>query len=110
MPFSKEVTQKVWDRADGLCERKLPNGQRCLAPGSEFHHIVLKGMGGRHGRFKKMADSKANCMLVCLGCHRERHEGHGWNDDADSLIPGADIRLALRAGVGISLRQEKDGG
>ena len=94
--FSTEVRWNVLERSEGLCERKLPTGQRCLAPGSEFHHIVLKKMGGRHGKYKEMVDSEANCMLVCLGCHRERHDHSSWNDDAADLIPGQDIRDRLR--------------
>ena len=98
MSFSIEVKQHVLDRSGGLCERKLPTGNRCLAPGSELHHIVLKKMGGRQGRFKKMADSEENAMLVCLECHRERHEGACWNDDADELVPGREVRDILRGG------------
>jgi len=96
MAFSREVKEAVLRRSSGLCERKLPNGQRCLALGAEFHHIVLRS---RHGkRIKKLADSEENCMLICLTCHRNRHDGVGWNADADSLVPGADFRLALREG------------
>ena len=101
MSFSKKVTQSVFDRSGGLCERKLPAGRRCMAPGSEFHHIVLKKMGGRQGEFKKLADSETNCMVVCLVCHRERHEGSGWNEDADEFILGREFREKLRRGLRI---------
>jgi len=60
-------------------------------------------MGGRHGRFKELVDSEANCMLVCLSCHSERHDTGSWNSDADSLVPGVDVRLALRTGMGMAL-------
>ena len=98
MSFSAAVRERVYDRSGSCCERKLPTGQRCLAPGAEYHHIILKGLGGRHGRFKKMADSEENCMMVCLGCHRERHEGPGWNEDAAGLVPGEEVRELLRRG------------
>ena len=97
--FSTEVRHSVWNRADGLCERKSRNGKRCFAPGAEFHHIVLKKMGGRQGRFKKLVDSEENCMMVCLNCHSERHDGVGWNEDADELVPGREVRLELKGGV-----------
>lgn len=103
MSFSRAVRQKVLFRSSGLCERWLPEGRRCLAPGAEFHHIVPKGMGGRRGEAKKLIDSEANCMLVCLKCHRERHEGHGWNEDADKLIPLGEIRRYLK-GAGVDVQ------
>ena len=81
MAFSKKTKELVLDRASGLCERILPNGWRCMAPGAEFHHIILKKMGGRHGEMKKTIDSPDNCMLVCLSCHRLRHEGKGWEEE-----------------------------
>ena len=98
LSFSLAVREKVWDRAGGMCERKMPTGQRCFAPGSEFHHIILKKMGGRQGKFKELSDSEANCMLVCLGCHKERHDGAGWNDDAAELVPGREVRDRLEKG------------
>lgn len=98
--FSAEVKSKVWLRADGLCERKLPTGQRCFAPGAEFHHIILKKMGGRHGEFKRLVDSMENAMVVCLGCHSERHDHGGWNEDADELVPGCEVRDRLKKGDG----------
>ena len=76
----------------------MPTGQRCFAPGCEFHHIVLKGMGGRKGEMKRLSDSESNCMVVCLECHRQRHEGLGWNEDADGLVPGEEIRSRLKKG------------
>jgi len=94
MPFNKEVREAVLRRSGGLCERKLWTGQRCMASGAEFHHIVRKGLGGRHGIFKKLSDSEANCMLLCIGCHQERHD-HSWNEDADELVPGREIRKLL---------------
>lgn len=78
MAFSKKTKETVWRRASGLCERILPNGKRCLAPGAEYHHIKLKGMGGRKGEMKKKIDALDNCLLVCIECHRQRHEGKGW--------------------------------
>ena len=78
MAFSKRTKEFVWQRASGLCERVKPDGKRCLAPGAEFHHILLKKMGGRKGGVKKKIDALDNCMLVCLECHRLRHEGEGW--------------------------------
>lgn len=75
MAFSPEVERRVWERAGGLCEDKLPNGKRCFGPGAEFHHKTLKKIGGRKGAMKKFIDSEENCMLVCLRCHRRRHGG-----------------------------------
>lgn len=76
MALSKAVREAVWKRASGLCERIKPDGKRCLAPGAEFHHIILKGMGGRKGEMKKWSDSEENIALVCLMCHRRIHDGH----------------------------------
>ena len=95
MGFSVKVRERVWDRSGGMCERKLPTGSRCLAPGSEFHHIILKKMGGRKGRYKELVDSEANCMLACLKCHKERHDSGSWNSDAADLVPGRDVRNLL---------------
>lgn len=93
MGFSDAVRRKVLERASGLCERKLPTGRRCLAPGAELHHIVPRS---HHGKKKKeLVDSEANCMLLCLGCHRDRHDTGRWNDDADELVPGCEIRALL---------------
>ena len=96
--FSAEVQFMVWERSGGLCERKLPTGQRCFAPGADYHHIILKKMGGRHGEMKKLINSEENCMLVCLGCHQQRHEAPSWNEDADELVPGRDFRDRLKRG------------
>lgn len=92
MSFSIAVREAVWERSSGLCERKLLTGQRCLAPGAEFHHIVLKSHHGR--KMRVLIDSKENCMLTCLNCHRERHDGV-WNEDADDLVPGLDVRRSV---------------
>lgn len=103
MSFGKYVVEKVQLRSGGLCERQLPDGRRCLAPGAEHHHIVLKGMGGRKGEMKKLIDSEENCMVICLSCHRQRHEGHGWNEDAADLVPGKEFRERLKKGGKIEL-------
>ena len=99
--FSPEVRQQVWQESGGLCERKHPDGRRCLAPGMEFHHLVPKRMGGRKGEVKKWVDSAKNCMLVCLHCHRTEPF---WNEDARELAKVArgwtaeDHRLAREIG------------
>lgn len=95
MAFSPKVKQAVLTRSGGLCERQLPSGRRCLSLGHDYHHIVRKGMGGRHGEAKKISDSEANCMMVCLSCHGERHDGQGWNEDAADLVPGKEFRAML---------------
>lgn len=85
MTVTAETKRIVWDRAGGLCERVLADGKRCSGPGAEIHHIKLKGMGGRKGEMKEKIDALDNLLLVCLQCHRERHEGKGWKEKGDGL-------------------------
>mgnify|MGYP001582454071 FL=1 len=93
--FSSAARREIRERSAGLCERKLPDGKRCLAPAVEEHHIVAKGMGGRHGIMKRLINDPRNGIDVCRQCH----EGAStWNDDADDLVPGKEFRERLRRG------------
>ena len=91
----RRVIEYVLRRSGGLCERKLPDGRRCLAPAADFHHIVPKRMGGRKGLFRKLFDDPRNIMAACRPCH---DCASSWNEDAASLVPGAEYRQALEAG------------
>ena len=90
--FSLKVKQKILDRSGQLCERKLPNGKRCLARVSDIHHIVAKKMGGRKGVYREAINDERNSMAVCRKCH---DMASMWNPDATELVPGGDFRTAL---------------
>ena len=72
----------VWDRDNGQCQNII-DGQKCLKPASEPHHIIPKGMGGRHGKAKVESESLDNYESRCLQCHHtillegKRYMGHG---------------------------------
>lgn len=68
MALSERARLMVWDRANGICE--MPG---CSRPGTEIHHIVHKGMGGRHGAMRKAIDHPSNLALICRQCHQEHH-------------------------------------
>ena len=91
--FSIEIRRRVQERCGGMCERKLPSGQRCGSPIWDFHHCVAKKMGGRHGIMKKLVNQIENCIAVCRGCH---DQASSWNEDATDLVPGKEFRQQLR--------------
>ena len=101
--FSLEVRREIRERSGGLCERKLPDGRRCLAPASDIHHIVPKGMGGRHGAMKRLINDLRNGIDVCRSCHERASM---WNEDADDLVPGAEFREKLRKGEVCTEKQQ----
>ena len=65
---------RVWDRAEGRCE-VVRDGVRCGRPGAEVDHVEAKGMGGRHGAARRRSESDENLRVICLSCHRARHDG-----------------------------------
>ncbi len=96
--FKPDTRQRIIERSGGLCERKLPGGNRCLCQAVDIHHIVPKGMGGRKGVYRELIDDERNGMACCRGCHTDVG---CWDNDADSLVPGAEFRAALRTGKGL---------
>jgi 5-methylcytosine-specific restriction endonuclease McrA len=90
--FPVKVRREIFERASGLCERKLPNGKRCLAPATEAHHIIPKRMGGRK-KSLPLFDDKRNGMAACRPCHVAEPF---WNEDAADLVPGKEYREWLK--------------
>ena len=105
MTFSPEVKRRILERSDGLCERTLPSGRRCLAPVVEIHHIVAKKMGGRKGVMREAINDERNGMAVCRCCH---DAASLWDSDAAVLVPGADFRAALRTGGDLARYYSKE--
>jgi len=66
-----------------------------MAPVVHQHHIVPKGMGGRHGPMKVLINDERNGMAVCRSCH---DSVSFWNEDAADLVPGKEFRRDLAAG------------
>lgn len=95
MMFSRETKRRIMDRCDGLCERWLPEGRRCLAPVVDIHHIVPRAMGGRKGVWHELINDEKNGMGVCRTCHEM---AAFWTEDDSRLVPGPDFRAALRRG------------
>lgn len=60
MPLSERLRLDIWERDEGTC-------QLCGGPGSEIHHVVHKGMGGRKG-----ADDDLNLLQLVCACGAAR--------------------------------------
>lgn len=95
MAVTEKTKRLVWERSDGLCERRLVNGRQCMALAVDQHHIIPKGMGGRKGVMKMLFDLPDNLMNTCRNCHGCVSM---WNEDATDLVPGKEFRTALRDG------------
>ena len=67
--MNKRTRFYVWDRDDGRCQFKFPDGQRCLAPASQVHHIKAKKMGGRKGKGKEEIERIENYECRCIKHH-----------------------------------------
>ena len=51
---------------------------------SQTHHIIPKGMGGRHGAAKALSESNGNKVRLCGVCHGAAHhervvDSSGWS-------------------------------
>lgn len=57
--FPKKVREQVLKETRGLC-------QQCNGRGTQVHHVVPRGRGGR-GVY-------TNAMLVCNSCHHKMHQ------------------------------------
>lgn len=68
LEFSKKTMREARERAEGLCEGLLANGERCNAnlkhKPCHFDHIIPAAIGGDN--------SLQNCAFLCLPCHLEK--------------------------------------
>lgn len=66
--FTKATKRDAFMRAEGRCEGKLPNGERCnvkLRPGSvHYDHIIAEWL--------TRDNSLDNCQALCLPCHKHK--------------------------------------
>lgn len=66
--FTKATKRDAFVRADGRCEGKLPNGERCnvrLRSGeAEYDHIIAEWL--------TRDNSLENCQVLCKPCHKHK--------------------------------------
>lgn len=64
--FSKATMRDAFIRAEGRCEGKLPNGQRCNMQSGAIHydHITPTWLSGDN--------SLENCQVLCGPCHKHK--------------------------------------
>ena len=66
--FSKRTKRDAYERAEGLCEGLLPNGDRCCAnlkhKRYHFDHVIPDAIGGD--------TSLQNCAVLCVECHGDK--------------------------------------
>lgn len=66
--FTKPTKRDAFMRAEGRCEGKLPNGQRCnvrLHSGAvHYDHIIAEWL--------TRDNSLENCQCLCLPCHKDK--------------------------------------
>ena len=93
MTFPLEIKRHIFERSNGLCEVRLQNGERCMAPAVDTHHIIAKGIGGRRGKMKELINDGRNGMAVCRQCHDNVNL---LGDDFDLFVPGREFRELLR--------------
>lgn len=51
---------------------------------SQEHHIIPKGMGGRHGAAKAVSEANGNKVRLCLVCHGAAHHERVTDSDGFS--------------------------
>ena len=56
---------------DGACQER---GPYCTGQGQAIHHVVHKGLGGRHGAAKKAIEDDLNLKVICRACHIWIHD------------------------------------
>jgi len=66
--FTNATKRDAFVRADGRCEGKMPNGERCnmkLRSGeAEYDHIIAEWL--------TRDNSLENCQVLCVPCHKHK--------------------------------------
>ena len=67
----REQRERIVERDHGLCQERGPH---CTHIGQAVHHVIHKGMGGRHGEVKKLIEDDSNLKVICNACHVWIHD------------------------------------
>ncbi|ANW00661.1 HNH endonuclease [Bradyrhizobium icense] len=105
LEFSKRTMREARERAEGLCEGLLSNGERCNAnlahKPCHFDHIIPAAIGGDN--------SLQNCAFLCVPCHLEKTtkrdiQDHLTAGPVDTLARATHPGMAHFAGTGPALK------
>ena len=62
---------RILSRDGYRCQLRFPG---CTGRAEAVHHVVHKGMGGRHGLAKIASEADTNLVASCRACHIWEHD------------------------------------